>query len=1014
MITNERYEKKKTDKFFSICKNEEELRAWFSVYFGLRFPMDTIDPDSTSNPVHAAYTIYAAVRDNTGDVNPGFIMLSSRDSYKTLVAAALETVILFHFRITIAHMAAIRDQSDKAISYVDSFVSKTQPYWSANGWKKLSDNKKKTEFLTDKGERPYLTVIICTMAGANGEHCSLVVADELDVVRDPRAYDEAMVGIPSTYNNRHPIVVKLSTRKFAFGLMQKELDRAKDTGEKILRWNILDLAEKCPTELHGGKDEVFDRYVANSLPLKTITVEEFQMLSDNKKHEWSPTKAYKGCLTCPLLPVCKTRLADKPDYAHINKTLYKSISTIKGAFKRAPSPDIAEAQLLCFGEQTKILMGDGTLKNIAEIKIGDQVVTHTGNIQKVSEVFKRPFSGKAYQVSNHSFKHFPDTVVTGEHPYFINGNRFETFEFDKYGAVKTTGDYASLPSKYSPSSQMFIRYTQYVPHEVDVSEGEVRLTNITGRHIPLDFPINYDFGWIVGYYLAEGFLVKDRRYKNYSLAGISFCSDEREIEYHEKVKTFASSIGLTTSGFKAKVGHGYTLDIYNKTLAELFYVLCGEISDKKKLHPDLINANPDFLRGVLSGFDAGDGTKRKNSYRELTTCSEELASQLFFIASRFGLCPRITKMPMPPKGKQPYKVHHIDPDYVSKQQRTRYKFENEYNQYRIDKKVEVEYDGFVYNIEVPGDHSYIANGVAVHNCWKPSSKGLVYPRFVDNIAAPYPETNTVTISEAYYKLMGELPERPVTHQMLITEIVNLNLPVYSGLDWGYTKEFAFQVYCHMPWGDVWVLDTFGMPELELDDQVGYATQYQERYGVLRWWVDPAYPANKKTFNKKGLKSPDFTKDIMGGIEAFRGLIVDSLGNRRLKILVANPEIEDDKLGNGNQKLISALKVHHFKLDAQGNITKHPDDGEFSDTCDAARYYAQNMHGAKSSGLLVGKDAKDRDSSPTGPKIVKKRTYEEDVAAAQEKLMQRTIRDLSKTDLSKPQKPKKKRGIVWNI
>lgn len=645
MITNERYEQKKKDKFFSICHSEEELRAWFSVYFGLRFPIDTIDPDSTSNPIHAAYTIYSAVRDNTGDVNPGFIMLSSRDSYKTLIAAALETVILFHFKITIAHMAAIRDQSDKAISYVDSFVSKTQPYWSAWGWKKLSDNKKKTEFLTDKGERPYLTVIICTMAGANGEHCSLVVADELDVVRDPRAYDEAMVGIPSTYNNRHPIVVKLSTRKFAFGLMQKELDRVKETGEKVLRWNILDLAEKCPPELYGSKTETFDRYVANSLPLKTITPEEFALLSDNKKHEWSHTKAYSGCLTCPLLPVCKTRLADKPEIATIKNTLYKSISTIKGAFKRAPSPDIAEAQLLC---------------------------------------------------------------------------------------------------------------------------------------------------------------------------------------------------------------------------------------------------------------------------------------------------------------------------------------------------------------------------------WKPSSKGLVYPRFVDNINAPYSETNTITVSEAYFKLMGELPDIPVTHQMLTTEIVNLNLPTFAGLDWGYTKEFAFQIYCHLPWGDVWVLDTFGMPELELDDQVGYATQHKEKYGVQKWWVDPAYPANKKTFNKRGLKSPDFTKDVMGGIEALRGLVVDSLGNRKLKIIVANPEVEEDRLGNGNQKLISAFKVHHFKLDAQGNITKHPDDGEFADTMDGARYYAQNMHGAKSSGLLVGKDDKDRDQKPSIVPIKKQRTYEDDVAEAQAQLMRRTIKDLSKNNTSKPQKPKKKRGIAWNI
>lgn len=161
------FEELKTKNFFKICNSEDELRAWFNVYFGIHFPSETSDPESTSNPIHAAYTIYSAVRDNTGDVNPGFIMLSARAAYKTLIASALETVLMFHFRITIAHMAAIRDQSDKAVSYVTDFVTKTQKYWKAHGWEKVSDNKKKTEFLTPNNERPYLTVVIATMAGAN-------------------------------------------------------------------------------------------------------------------------------------------------------------------------------------------------------------------------------------------------------------------------------------------------------------------------------------------------------------------------------------------------------------------------------------------------------------------------------------------------------------------------------------------------------------------------------------------------------------------------------------------------------------------------------------------------------------------------------------------------------------------------------------------------------------------------------------------------------------------------------
>jgi intein/homing endonuclease len=36
------------------------------------------------------------------------------------------------------------------------------------------------------------------------------------------------------------------------------------------------------------------------------------------------------------------------------------------------------------------------------------------------------------------------------------------------------------------------------------------------------------------------------------------------------------------------------------------------------------------------------------------------------------------------------------------------------------------YTGTVYNLEVEGDHSYIANGIGVHNCW--NFAGLVVSR----------------------------------------------------------------------------------------------------------------------------------------------------------------------------------------------------------------------------------------------------------------------------------------------
>jgi hypothetical protein len=102
----------------------EELKDWIMTFLGLDMPMGHIDPDSNSSPVEAMWEIYSAIKDNRGEENPGYIMLSAREGYKTLSSSMLETLLMIHFQLTIAHMAAIKEQSAKSISYINYFFLK--------------------------------------------------------------------------------------------------------------------------------------------------------------------------------------------------------------------------------------------------------------------------------------------------------------------------------------------------------------------------------------------------------------------------------------------------------------------------------------------------------------------------------------------------------------------------------------------------------------------------------------------------------------------------------------------------------------------------------------------------------------------------------------------------------------------------------------------------------------------------------------------------------------------------
>lgn len=543
---------------FKPLDSADELKDWIMMFFGLDMPNGHIDPDSNSSPIEAMWEIYSCIRWNKGEENPGYIMLSAREGYKTLSASILEALLIVHFKITIAHLAAIQAQSAKAIQYINFFFNKIEPLLEVSGWTKTSENKSKVSYRTKEGDDVYIRVIVATMAGANSEHTNMMFVDEIDVVANPQAYEEAKL-IPGYAKGLHPVTVKLSTRKFAFGLMQKEIDLAPVSGDKILRWNLLDVTQRCPDSRHKPDQPKEDRYIAKSLPLKQLSAEEFSELQDveRDKYELVP-QAHAGCATCKLLPVCKTRLAARPKEA--TGGLFKPVGAVINTFKKTDA-DRAEAQLMC---------------------------------------------------------------------------------------------------------------------------------------------------------------------------------------------------------------------------------------------------------------------------------------------------------------------------------------------------------------------------------WKPSTKGMVYPRFESTINSG----NVITLERAWETLIGDPPmKKKISEADLIWKMQQLGIQFYAGVDWGYTHDFVIVVFAMIPNGEVWIVDCYSMPGLEFSDILEIAKTYRDKYQMTKWWCDQAMPANIKSFNKNHMKSPAFTKDVMGGIEALRSKILDGNGRRLLKIW--NTE--------ACEKVKTAFQKHHFKLDTAGNPSLIPDDTPgIADSADAMRYVGQNM------------------------------------------------------------------------
>lgn len=320
---------------FTPCDSKEALHEWIELFLGFSLPDCTVDYDSNSNPMAVVWEVYNAARTGSKDISR-LLAYSCRDGFKTMLAAMLEVLAIVHLERSVAHMAAIEPQAQKAQSYVKDFFGKiflsdyvttqnerriefehysdpvTGDHITRAQWDRLPADEK-YRYETYKN---YIQIIICTMAGANSEHVPFFVVDEVDVVQNPRAYKEAKF-IPSRFGNKNPITLLVSTRKTGIGLVQKEIDKAEEDARKpqteavplqVRHWNAIDITERCPPERHRPDEPKVALYYSDE-DLAHTTEEGFKLLDVESQKKYVQKDGFAGCVKCPLFAMCKTRLA---------------------------------------------------------------------------------------------------------------------------------------------------------------------------------------------------------------------------------------------------------------------------------------------------------------------------------------------------------------------------------------------------------------------------------------------------------------------------------------------------------------------------------------------------------------------------------------------------------------------------------------------------------------------------------------------------------------------------------
>lgn len=364
----------------------------------------------------------------------------------------------------------------------------------------------------------------------------------------------------------------------------------------------------------------------------------------------------------------------------------------------------------CFKAGTLIETINGSVP-IEEIKVGDMVLTQSGEYHRVYNTFKRKTNIDDLIILKANG--VPPLYTTKNHPFWIK----------KYKGVTKT----KLPDGEIYSHQYYSD-----PEWVEAKDISARDKMCLFYREPGNIVIDTGIAYMVGRWLGDGWvdIKTDNRRENYSMIEYRVCCG-----FHETVEFESLMDKLNIQYNKDKPGKNPTCQRYHilktRDKSSLNYKLigilskCGRYSYGKFIPQEIFNWDLSSIQSLLKGyFDANGHLETNRNILKGTSVSKKLAYGISILVKMTGVNPSWTEKIYKDKKVciQGREVNLHDSYILSICQN---EFTRNYSTFDYDNNCiwstvrtpiipDETYD--VYNISVEGDPTYYANFVLVHNC----------------------------------------------------------------------------------------------------------------------------------------------------------------------------------------------------------------------------------------------------------------------------------------------------------
>lgn len=206
----------------------------------------------------------------------------------------------------------------------------------------------------------------------------------------------------------------------------------------------------------------------------------------------------------------------------------------------------------------------------------------------------------------------------------------------KQGWLDTNGVHFTVP--YNRPDTCFGRRKSYFlscePGLIYIHTGAAFVS-----HIPDKIPLDNDFGFLVGIYLAEGCCTKT-----------FICISNNDEVIRKRVTDWCDRYGVTyhlvtSQGKNVRKGTSNDLKIHSTLLARMFKLICDTGSANKRVPEFSYTAPEEFIKGLIDGYWSGDGCIcKKSGYVIVGSISEDLILGISFLLSYFGIFGRLSNL----------------------------------------------------------------------------------------------------------------------------------------------------------------------------------------------------------------------------------------------------------------------------------------------------------------------------------------------------------------------------------